>query len=188
MPAPPIFISRMLYLDATLVGEAYARLRQGTGAARVLILGLGNIRRGDDGAGAHVIRRLRLEPPIPGVELHEAAGHALRALPALNDVRALIVVDAARDLLPAGTVNYRQPEGFHDLPRGLCGNRLGVRELLRTAALLGRLPPLHFFTISILAPTAVTTVLTSATAAGVAVATCMIHGLASRLAARNVAA
>jgi hydrogenase maturation protease len=181
-------VSDMLYLDSTLVGEAYARLRTGTGEAHVLVLGVGNIRRGDDGAGVHVIRRLRREPPIPGVRLHEAATNALRALPALNDVRALIIVDAARDLLPAGTVNYRQPGGTRDLPRGLCGTRLGVRELLRTATLLGRLPSLHLFTISIAAPTALTTVLTSATAAGVAVATCMVHGLASRLAARGIAA
>lgn len=173
----------MLYLDSALVGEAYSRLRASTGEAIVLVLGVGNIRRGDDGAGVHVIRRLRREPPIPGVRLQEAATNVLRALPALTDVRALIIVDAARDRLAPGTVNYRQPDGIHGLPRGLCGSRLGVRELLQTAALLGRLPPVHIFTISIAAPAALTSVLTSATAAGVAVATCMVHGLASRLAA-----
>lgn len=178
----------MLYLDATLVGAAYARLRTQHRDGAVVIAGLGNIRQGDEGAGVHVVHRLAMEPTVPGVRLVLAGTRAMRVLPELADARALILVAAARDGNPAGSVQYSCPANVNHLPPSLACERWGLHALLSTAALCGRLPPLHIYTLSVCDCAIVPTGLSAALEAAVAVATCMIHGHARRLAAAMRAA
>lgn len=177
-----------MYLDATLVGETYARLRTRCGDGSVVIAGLGNIRRGDEAAGLHVVQRLATEPRIPGVKLVIAGTRALRILAELADARALILALAACDQHTTGSVQYATACGVLSLPPALARNRWGLHDLLTTAALCGELPPVHLYTISIDAGTVMSTSLSPAVEAGIAVATCMIHGHARRLAPRSHAA
>lgn len=178
----------MLYLDATLVGEAYARVRARCGDGTVVVAGLGNIRRGDEGAGLHVVQRLASEPRIPGVKLVIAGTRAMRILSELADARALILVLAANDFRRAGSVQYAMAESVAALPPPLCRNRWGLHDLMATAALCGELPPVHLYTISIEPGTLLPAGLSPAVEAGTAVATCMVHGHARRLAPRSHAA
>lgn len=177
-----------MYLDATLVGEAYARLRTRCGDGSVVVAGLGNIRRGDEAAGLHVVQRLAAEPRIPGVKLVVAGTRALRIMPELADARALILVLAACDHRAAGAVQYAAASSVESLPPSLARNRWGLHDLLATAALCGELPPVHLYTISIEPGSARSTSLSPAVEAGIAVAACMVHGHARRLAPRSHAA
>lgn len=178
-----------MYLDATLVGEAYARLRTCCGDGSIVVAGLGNIRRGDEAAGLHVVQRLAAEPKIPGVKLVIAGTRALRVLAELADARALILVLAACDHHAAGSVQYAAANGVLSLPPSLARNRWGLHDLLTTAALCGELPPVHLYTISIEAGAVMSsTSLSPAVEAGIAVATCMVHGHARRLTPRSHAA
>lgn len=173
----------MLYLDATLVGAAYARLRLRATEGSVVIAGLGNIRRGDEAAGLHVLHRLAAEPRIPGVKLVVAGTRAMRVLPELANARALILaLTSYEQQQPAGSVQYASAAGVQSLPPCLARDRWGLHDLLATSALCGRLPPLHIYTISIRGPVVVPTGLSPMVEAATAVATCMIHGHARRLA------
>lgn len=178
----------MLYLDATLVGEAYARLRSRQGDGAVVVAGLGNLRHGDEGAGLHVVSRLGQEPRIPGVKLLAAGTRAMAILPELADARALLLVLATVDGNAAGSVQYAAAAGVSRLPPALARNRWELHDLVRTAALCGELPPLHLYTISIRRPAALGPELSTEVAAGIAVATCMVHGHAIRLAPQSHAA
>ena len=65
------------------------------------------------------------------------------------DSNAIVLIDATRDGRPAGTITYLHPECVGDLPRGLGAHDFGLKDLFAAAALIGRLPGLHLYTISV---------------------------------------
>jgi hydrogenase maturation protease len=105
---------------------------------RTLVIGIGNPDRGDDAAGALVVRQL-------GARVRAIAhrGDASALLDALGAADHVIVVDACASGAAPGTVRRfevdRAPLPAHAAPIAAHGLELGAAlELART---LGRLPP-----------------------------------------------
>jgi hydrogenase maturation protease len=108
----------------------------------VLVAGLGNVFRSDDGFGVEVVRRLGQRPLPAGVQLMDAGIRSLHLAYALLDTPALLVVidTVARGGAP-GTLYVIEPAlpagdgtvDAHDLD--LQGLRAGVQ------ALGGQMPP-----------------------------------------------
>lgn len=110
---------------------------------RVLVVGLGNPDRGDDGAGAAVVKRLGDKVP-DGVTLTTRTGDLLAMLGEWSGFDALICVDAAASLGAPGTVHrFNLADG--PLPRELSApsssHALGLADALAMGEVLGRLPP-----------------------------------------------
>jgi hydrogenase maturation protease len=108
---------------------------------RALVLGVGNLGRGDDGAGIVAARRLSRKPPGDATVM-ECWGDAGRILEALSGRDRVIVVDAASGGGPPGTIHrfeaHRAP-----LPASvLCtsSHSWGLVEAIEVARVLGRLP------------------------------------------------
>ncbi|MBD3648158.1 MAG: hydrogenase maturation protease, partial [Pseudomonadales bacterium] len=71
----------------------------------VVILGLGNVLLGDDGAGIHVIEHLRLNPAFPSEFLLIDGGTlSFSLLELVENARILVVVDAMELDAAPGTV------------------------------------------------------------------------------------
>jgi hypothetical protein len=71
---------------------------------RVVILGAGNILLSDEGLGVHAIERLPLAYSLPAaVEIIDGGTCGMEMLEALEDLDALIMVDAIRAGQPPGT-------------------------------------------------------------------------------------
>jgi hydrogenase maturation protease len=174
----------MLYLDSTLVGEAYARLRPASGNGDVLVLGLGDVHMSDEGLGVHVVHQLEREISLPNVHLCDGGFGGAQLLPELEGLRALLVVCSVCDGLPAGTISYTQPQQTDELPPGPGTALAGLKELVAAAQLLGRLPPVHLYAVSITRPCHVGKKLSPPIAAAMAVAACTVHGHAARLSGR----
>lgn len=139
----------MMLLDAPLVGEPPTRPGDGNPTASVLVLGVGNVLMGDEGVGVHALRLLENEAPIPSVRLLDGGTGGVNLLAEFDVVRALILVDATRDGQPDGTLTYLVPKRISDLPRGLGAHDFGLKDLFAASALIGRLPELHIYTISV---------------------------------------
>ncbi len=139
----------MLLLDSTLQGEAYAHPRADTPGARVLILGIGNVLMGDEGVGVHVLRLLEQQPVLPGVRLLDGGTGGVNLLTEFEGVDAIVLIDATRDGRTAGSITYLHPQRVGDLPRGLGAHDFGLKDLFAAAALIGRLPDLHLYTLSV---------------------------------------
>lgn len=135
-------------LDSALVGEAAATPRPAAPAA-VLVLGVGNILMGDEGVGVHVIRRLEREPAATGVRLLDGGTGGVNLLGEFDGVRAILLLDATRDGQAPGSITYLRPERVGDLPRGLGAHDFGLKDLFAAGALLGTLPELHLYTVSV---------------------------------------
>ena len=111
--------------------------------SEVVVLGIGNPFRGDDGVGPAVLALLAGRVP-PGVRLVASDGEPTRLLEQWRDARAAVVVDAAVGTGPPGAVRTvrLRPGNSARLATagGTSSHGLGLAAALALAAALGRAP------------------------------------------------
>jgi hydrogenase maturation protease len=109
---------------------------------RVVVIGVGNPLRGDDGAGRAVVRRVHGRLP-DGVAVLERDGEPAALMEAWEDASAAFLADAVLTGAAPGTV-HRFEADRSPLPTRLHGaastHGLGVAEAIELARALGRLP------------------------------------------------
>ena len=108
----------------------------------VLVIGVGNIFRGDDGVGPAVAARLR-ELALPGVMVLEQSGEGTSLMAAWENAAYAIVVDAVQSGAEPGTV-HRLDVTEKPIPAQygsrFSGHAFGVAGAVEMARLLGKLP------------------------------------------------
>ena len=114
-----------------------------------LILGIGNVLMGDEGVGVHAIEMLRRLPWPEDVDLVDGGTGGFHLLSYLQDYPRVVMIDAAADGRPAGTVGVLRPRYAADFPRSLTAHDIGLRDLVEAAALTGTLPDIVLVTVSI---------------------------------------
>jgi hydrogenase maturation protease len=132
----------MRLLGPTLLGAPFRPLSPVDPAASVLILAVGNLLMGDEGVGVHLLRALELEPPLPGARLLDGGVAGVILLDDIQRARSVIVIDA-------GTLTLLRPTTVGALPQGLSSHDFGLKDLFAAAALLGAMPDVHLFTLSV---------------------------------------
>jgi hydrogenase maturation protease len=115
----------------------------------LLILGIGNVLMGDEGVGVRAATRLAREAWPDGVTVIDGGTGGFHLLSLLQDYEPVVMIDAAADGRPAGTVGVLRPRFASDFPPSLSAHDIGLRDLVETTALLGHLPDLHLVTVSI---------------------------------------
>jgi hydrogenase maturation protease len=112
-------------------------------ASATLVLGLGNVLLQDEGLGVRALERLTARYDMPaGVRAIDGGTLGLDLLPYLEDVRALIVIDAVRTGRPAGSlIRLVDQEIMPLLALKLSVHQVGLRELLGVSQLMGTHPP-----------------------------------------------
>jgi hydrogenase maturation protease len=118
-------------------------------AERVLILGIGNVLMGDEGVGVHAIRFLERETFPPSVRLLDGGTGGFTLLSYLQEYPSVIMIDATMDGKPPGSITVLRPKFASEFPRALSAHDIGLRDLVETAILTGRLPEIHLITVSI---------------------------------------
>lgn len=116
---------------------------------KTLVLGVGNLLMGDEGVGVAAIRRLEANGFEEVAELVDGGTSGFHLLGLFRDRQRLILIDAATDGKPAGTVSLIHPRYASDFPPTLTAHDIGLKDLLESAALLGDLPAVDLITISI---------------------------------------
>jgi len=110
--------------------------------APVLVVGIGNPDRGDDGVGVVVVRRLRGRVG-PDVRLIEMPSDVMRLVDCWSPSDTVVLVDATCSGAPPGTVR-RLDATAAPLPARVFGGSsthgFGVAEAVELARALGRLP------------------------------------------------
>jgi hydrogenase maturation protease len=113
----------------------------------VLVLGIGNVLLGDEGAGVHVVRALGrlidrgdVEVP-PGTRLLDGGTVGLGLLPMVWDSRAVLLVDAMDGGRAPGSIEAIRGDALREVSAaGLPARGFGVSDLLSAAWLAGALP------------------------------------------------
>jgi hydrogenase maturation protease len=103
------------------------------GQASMVIIGVGNEYRGDDGAGIAVARRLRVLFST-GVTVLEESGEGAALIEAWQGATWVILVDAVRSGSPPGTI-HRLDARVAPMPTGF------FAEAVELARSLDQLPP-----------------------------------------------
>jgi hydrogenase maturation protease len=112
-------------------------------AEDVLVVGVGNALRGDDGAGVAVVRRLRERAGADELAVRELEGEGIGLLDAWAGARAVLLVDSIRSGAAPGTIHRVEATG-RPLPAELRSSTsthaIGVADAIELARALGRLP------------------------------------------------
>lgn len=103
---------------------------QQTKSKKTLVLGLGNLLMGDEGVGVHVVRALARRVLPCGVECLDGGTGGFTLLGPLEDADHIVLVDAAADGHPPGTVTRIAPRFSRDYPPTLTAHDVGVKDLL----------------------------------------------------------
>jgi len=109
--------------------------------AEIVVIGVGNEYRRDDGLGLLVARRLRGQTP-PGVTVLEKSGAGLALMDAWANAGRVILVDALSSGAEPGRI-HRFEAGDRPLPAAMFGpstHAFGINEALEMARQLDRLP------------------------------------------------
>jgi hydrogenase maturation protease len=97
---------------------------------KTLVLGLGNVIMGDEGVGVHVVRALEKRTLPAGVECLDGGTGGFILLEPLENADRIILIDAAADGNPPGTVTRTTPRFSKDYPPTLTAHDIGVKDLL----------------------------------------------------------
>jgi hydrogenase maturation protease len=116
---------------------------------KTLVLGLGNILMGDEGVGVHVVRALEQHTLPSGVECLDGGTGGFTLLEPLQSADLILLVDAADDGNPPGTVTRTTPRFSRDYPPTLTAHDIGVKDLLDIFYIQGGGPEVVLYAIAI---------------------------------------
>jgi hydrogenase maturation protease len=116
---------------------------------RAVVLGLGNILLGDEGVGVRVVEELERAGGLPGVELVDGGTAGFRLLPYFDAADLVVVVDAAADGAPPGTVAVLRPGFSGAYPPALTPHDFGLKNILDALALADDRPEIVLVTVSV---------------------------------------
>ncbi len=107
----------------------------------VVVIGLGNTMRRDDGVGPAAVALLEDSPP-PGTDVVGLDGEATRVIDAWQGRNRAIVIDAVLTGEPAGTIHEVEVgrDALPDWHPGPSSHGAGVAEAVALGRALGRLP------------------------------------------------
>jgi len=117
--------------------------------ASILVLGIGNYLLGDEGIGVHAARALAAEALPPGVSVVDGGTGGFHLLEYLQKYPVVVLIDATMDGAAPGTVRVTRPRFASDFPRALSAHDIGLRDLIESTVLTGKLPETHLVTVSI---------------------------------------
>lgn len=114
-----------------------------------LIMGVGNILLGDEGVGIHTVKELEDMDWPEGTDLLDGGTGGFHILQVLQDYKNIILIDAALNKSPPGSIKVSRPRFSKDFPKALSSHDIGLKDLIDSANVLGPLPNIHLVAVSI---------------------------------------
>jgi len=104
---------------------------------------------GDEGVGVHVVRALETHPLPANVECLDGGTGGFTLLEPLQSAGRIILIDAAADGNPPGTVTRTTPRFSRDYPPTLTAHDIGVKDLLDVFYIQDGSPEVVLYAIAI---------------------------------------
>jgi hydrogenase maturation protease len=115
----------------------------------VLILGIGNYLMGDEGLGVHLANQLKAEVDPGLADVLDGGTAGFQLMEYLESYPNIILIDATLDGKPAGTIQRIKPRFSKDFPSAMSTHEIGLKDLVEGLYLLGKLPNIDLFIVSI---------------------------------------
>lgn len=117
---------------------------------KVLIMGVGNYLMGDEGVGVHAVQLLLRKPSLPAyVDVVDGGTGGFHLLEYFEKYPKVILIDACLDGQPGGTIRLIHPRYASDFPKAMSSHDIGLKDMISSLQLLGRIPEIHLFVVSI---------------------------------------
>lgn len=116
---------------------------------KILILGIGNLLMGDEGVGVHTIRELEKISLPENIDLLDGGTGGFHLLEYFQTYKRLIMIDATMDGEKTGTIKLIKPKFATDFPKALSAHDIGLKDLVESATILGSMPEVYLFTVTI---------------------------------------
>jgi len=116
---------------------------------KTLILGLGNVLLQDEGLGVHALREMEKMNWPENIELLDGGTGGFVLLSLFNEYEQFIIIDATLSNDPPGTIKIIKPKFAKDFPRSLSTHDLGLKDLIESAQLLGKMPIIYLIVVNI---------------------------------------
>jgi len=116
----------------------------------ILVLGIGNYLMGDEGVGVHLIHKLINEKShLINTDILDGGVGGFTLMGYFDEYQHVIIVDATMDGKKAGTISVIKPKFASDFPPTLTAHDFGLKDMVESMYLLGRIPELYLVTVSI---------------------------------------
>jgi hydrogenase maturation protease len=113
------------------------------------VLGIGNLLMADEGVGVYVAQALGARKLPDGVEVLDGGSGGFVLLGPMEEAGRIILVDAAVDGNPVGTVTRTRPRFARDYPPTLTAHDIGMKDLLDVFYIRGGERDVTLYAISI---------------------------------------
>ncbi len=113
-------------------------------------MGIGNLLMGDEGVGIHFVHQLEGRNWLgEDIEVVDGGTGGFHLMEFFETYPTVILIDATMDGLPAGLISMIRPRFASDFPRAMSSHDIGLRDLVEGLTILGRVPNIYLFTVSI---------------------------------------
>ena len=116
---------------------------------KTLILGLGNVLLQDEGVGVHALRELEKMNWPDHVDLLDGGTGGFVLLSLFHEYKNMVIIDATLSNEPEGTIKVIKPKFAKDFPKSLSTHELGLKDMIESAILLGKVPNIKLIVINI---------------------------------------
>jgi hydrogenase maturation protease len=116
---------------------------------KTLVLGLGNVLMGDEGIGVYVVRELEKHALPANIECLDGGTGGFTLLEPLEGADRIVIIDAANDGNPVGTVTRTTPKFSRDYPPTITAHDVGMKDLLDMFYIQGGTHEIILFAITI---------------------------------------
>jgi len=108
----------------------------------IVVVGVGNTIRADDGLGVHALRRLQMDPRVPqGVVFVDGGTLGLELVSYVSGASHLLLLDSVNAGEIPGTLIRMNGDELRTLQRGSSVHRLGVADLIVALCFVSEEPP-----------------------------------------------
>ena len=116
---------------------------------KVLILGLGNILLNDEGIGVRVVNEMENIDLPKNVDILDGGTGGFVLLSLFHEYNIIIIIDATLSNEEPGTIKILEPKFSSDFPKSLSTHELGMKDMIESAILLGKVPKLYLVAVTI---------------------------------------
>lgn len=115
---------------------------------RTLIIGIGNQVLQDEGFGLHAIKRINPAQLPENVDVADGGTAGLHLMGLLQNYDKIVVIDAALDDNPVGTLRVLKPE-YGEFPPLITAHEIGLKDTLEALELTGFKPDVTLVVCSV---------------------------------------
>ncbi len=116
----------------------------------ILVLGVGNFLMGDEGVGVHFIHELiKRDINYENADILDGGVGGFALMSYFDQYDHVIFIDATMDGKLNGTISLIEPKFASDFPQAISAHDFGLKDMIESMYLLGKVPKLYLFTVSI---------------------------------------